>query len=178
MVAVMFCREKTKIVLEETLRPKLFPLFRKGVQIEVQSGISLYKLFHEQWKIPVEYIHHRISSVFLDSHPVDDLENTHIAGGMVLALSSAMPGLVGAVMRRGLGLSSLRQSITYRERNSPDLHHDGIITVKLFNLLVEELSEVFFRIGFRVRTEDARKVIPEGIHLPKENYVIIVNSTP
>ena len=174
----MFCDEKTKIVLEDALHPKFFPLFRKGVQIEIQSGISLYKLFHERWEIPLEYIHHRISSVFLDSHPVDDLENTHIAGGMVLALSSAMPGLVGAVMRRRLSLSSLRQSITYREKTLPDLQHDGIITLKLFNLLVEELSEVFFRMGFRVRTEDARKVLPDGIHLPDKSYVIIAGSTP
>ncbi len=175
----MLNRGITKIVVEDTLRSRLFPLFRKGVQIEVQTGISLYELFHEQWKIPEEYIHHRISSVFLDSHPIDDLENTRIAGGMVLALSSAMPGLVGAVMRRGLILSSLRQSITYSGENSSSIHHSDIITVKLFNLLAEELSAVFLRMGFRVKVEDARKVLPKSISFPEdeEGDVIIVNSS-
>ena len=175
MVNAMFSGENKKIIVDDALKSRFFPLFRKGIQVEIENGLSLAELFREQWEIPAEYIQQRISSVFLDFHPVDDLENTRVADGMVLALSSAMPGLVGAVMRRGLSLSSLRQSITYSEKTFFTSHHNGIITVKLFNLLVEELSVIFFRMGFRVTIEDARKILPDGISLPEKGYVIIKN---
>jgi len=70
-------------------------------------------------------VKHDIKVLFLDYSPVDDLDAAIIKDGAILALSAAMPGLVGAAMRKD-GLSWMRTSITYHEQGG------GMITEKGF----------------------------------------------
>lgn len=79
----------------------LSPIFQKGVLVGVDTGCSVTALLCDQWEIPLDYVMDRISTLFLDGQPVDDIDSAIIRDGAVLALSSAMPGLVGAMMRRG-----------------------------------------------------------------------------
>ena len=51
----------------------------------------------------------------LDGKPVDDIGAALVQDGSTLALSAAMPGLVGATLRRGGAYSSFRSAITYHE---------------------------------------------------------------
>ncbi|OQX15922.1 MAG: hypothetical protein BWK80_40550 [Desulfobacteraceae bacterium IS3] len=115
--------------------------FQQGVQIKIPTGCSLKTLLCEVWEIPQDYVTNRISTIFLDGKPVDDLEAAMIRDGSVLSLSAAMPGLVGAVMRRGGSLASFRSSITYAENENMPERKEGVITLKLFNLLIAELGE-------------------------------------
>lgn len=94
-----------------------------------------------------DYVNYRITTVFLDGSCVDDLKTTIIKDGSVLALSSAMPGLAGATMRRGSTYASLRESITYSEKGDSTLGSEGTVTVKLFNVLINELGPVFLQRG-------------------------------
>ena len=57
----------------------------------------------------------KIQSIMLDGKPVDDIGSAMIHDGSVLALSAAMPGLVGATLRRGGAYASFRSAITYHE---------------------------------------------------------------
>lgn len=142
-------RERVKTVKREELFI-LFPVFQKGVRMKIPNGCSLKSLLHDVWKIPSDTIENKIATIFLDGKPVDDIESATIKDGSVLALSSAMPGLVGAAMRRGGYFSTLRDSITFRGDGNIQISKEGLITVKLFNLLIKELGPVLLRIGFEV----------------------------
>jgi len=41
-----------------------------------------------------DYVTQRISTIFLDGKPVDDIDTLLVRDGAVLSLSAAMPGLV------------------------------------------------------------------------------------
>jgi hypothetical protein len=140
----------------------LGPLFQQGIRVEIETGCTVKALLMEQWGLPQDYVMGRISTLFLNGKPVDDMEAAIVRDGAVLALSSAMPGLVGAVMRRGGYYASLRGGITYHETAAGASRRSGTITVKLFNLLIRELGPAFLAQGFRVRCRD----LPDGISPP------------
>lgn len=83
---------------------------------------------------------------------VDNIEEAIILEGSTLALSSAMPGLAGATLRRDGIYASLRESITYKEKASNCRIKEGIITVKLFNLLIDDIGHVFLQKGIIVKS--------------------------
>ena len=134
--------------------PRLSQVFQKGIRIEIETGCTLESLLYDQWGLSLEFVVQKISTLFLNGKPVDDMTTARVAEGSVLALSSAMPGLVGAVMRRDGFFSSLRGSITYREMASEDRVCRGRITVKLFNRLIEELGPRFLSQGFFIDSGD------------------------
>ena len=105
-----------KLQLSRDMLPRLSPVFQKGFRVEIETGCTLESLLCDQWKLTHNYVMEKISTLFLDAKPVDDISNAWVAEGTVLALSSAMPGLVGAIMRRGGFFSPLREGITYREK--------------------------------------------------------------
>jgi hypothetical protein len=96
----------------------------------------------------------KIQSIFLDGSPVDDLDSATIRDGSSLALSAAMPGLVGATMRRGGAYSSFRSTITHRETGGQCVSGEGFVQVKLFNLLMTELGPTLLENGVFVRSSD------------------------
>lgn len=144
---------------------ELAPLFQKGIRVSVETGCTIRSLLQDQWRIPPDYVAGRISTLFLNGKPVDDMDEARVRDGAVLALSSAMPGLVGAVMRSGGFYASLRGGITYHEMAAETLSRRGTITVKLFNLLIRELGPAFLACGFRVDRSD----LPAGIRPPEED---------
>ena len=153
--------------------PSISPLFQKGVLVEVDTGSSVKSLLCDQWGIPLDYVAERISTLFLNGQPVDDIDTAKIHEGAVLALSSAMPGLVGAMMRRGGIITPLRSSISYRERGGAIDPKRGRITVKLFNLLVNELGPRLLEIGFQAEAEDLKALFPERVDPVSEEGELI-----
>jgi len=130
--------------LEVQLAPELlrifFPLFQEGVDIEVEVGCSIKQLLTEQFGIHADYLAQRITTLFLNSRAVDDAATSLVHDGAVLALSGAMPGLVGATMRSGGYYAAMRGAMTFRNENDIPEVKRGVIRLKLFNLLLEELS--------------------------------------
>jgi hypothetical protein len=143
-----------KLRISQDMLPRLSSVFQKGIRVEIETGCILESLLCDQWKLPRNYVLEKISTLFLNGKPVDDISSARVSEGAILALSSAMPGLVGAVMRRDGFFSPLREGITYREK-APENHvRRGIITVKLFNLLIRELGPRFLTKGFLVSQND------------------------
>ncbi len=114
-------------------------LFQRGVGIRIRPGASIRDFLVNGLGLNEEYIGDKVKTVFLDSSPVDDLDTAKLTDGSVLALSGAMPGLVGAVMRVGSVLSPFRESISHRDRRDPETGGGGLITLKLFNVLLKDL---------------------------------------
>jgi hypothetical protein len=103
----------------------------------------------------------KIQSIFLDGNPVDDLAAAVIKDGSVLALSAAMPGLVGATLRRGGTYSSFRNTITYHETTAQCVSGEGLVQIKLFNLLMDELGRGLLRRGVFVQSSTLAKFLAE-----------------
>lgn len=131
--------------------PRFCTLMQKGCFVRIQTGCSLSDLLCDQFQISPNYIKNEIKVIFLDFSPVDDLDSAIIKDGGVLALSAAMPGIVGAAMRRD-GLSWMRNSITYHENESEHEKREGIVNMKLFNQVMADLGGSFLRRGVYVKS--------------------------
>ena len=137
------------ITVEDHLVTSMFYILQGGFRVRTEVGCSIGEFLHEQYGISREYIARRIRTVMLDGEPVDDIDAATLRDGSTLALSGAMPGLVGAVMRSGSRYASFRQSITHRE-NEVTVKGQGVIGVKLFNFVMTELGADFLRSGIYV----------------------------
>ncbi len=124
--------------------PQLRALLLKGAYVKVRTGYSLRELICEQFRVSPDYLERDIKVVFLNYSPVDDLDSATIKDGAILALCGAMPGVVGAAMRRD-GLPSMRSSITYKEEERERVHGEGVVYLKLFNLVLDDLGDAFLR---------------------------------
>jgi len=122
-------------------------LLREGFLVEAEPGCSIKALLCEQFMVSPEYLEARVQTVFLDGKPVDDLDRTEVPGGATLALSAAMPGLVGATLRRGGYYAPLRSEIPCREQGTLTETGAAMVLVKLFNLLGPELAPTFLARG-------------------------------
>jgi hypothetical protein len=127
--------------------PLFFGLLRSGFSVDLTVGCSLEHMLCAQLEIAPDYLRDRAQTVFLNSSPVDDLASASVADGDVISLSAAMPGLNGAVMRRGGPLSEMRRSISHAPDQVRNQLSPGRITLKLFNLVAKELGPQFLTRG-------------------------------
>ena len=157
------------IELPEGGMKRLRPLFQQGIQVRVMDGTSLSEFLVGELGVDPDYVRTRITTVFLDGSVVDDMETAQLHEGATLALSAAMPGLVGATMRKGGYYAAMRGDITL----AMDL---GVtkaagrmvrVKVKLFNLLIEEIGPLLLNSGFALAPTEAAEyfgdlVLPAG----------------
>ena len=148
--------------------------------VKTRVGCSIKIFLLEQLDINPEYLEKRVQTVFLDSKPVDDIDTAIIKNGSVLALSAAMPGLLGAVLRRGSYYASMRSEISHKEEIESMPLQEGWVVVKLFNLLIRELGPTFLERGIWINKNDLQgffkkhlndlKVGLESIRVDDEEY--------
>jgi hypothetical protein len=136
-------------------------LFQEGVFMDIPGNISLGDLLVRQWGLEPEFMQERIQTIFLDGHPVDKPDEIIPESGSVLALSAAMPGLVGATMRKSGTLASLRDSITYRVQDTAKQPTEKRICLRLFNFLLKELAPHFLKLGVLVKTKSFQGLIQQ-----------------
>lgn len=123
-------------------------LLQQGFDVPVLVGCTLENLLELQWQLAPDYVTKRIATIFLDGRPIDDLATATIRENCVVALSGAMPGLVGATMRRDGFYANFRRNITHREVTPDDTpQRVAPIRVKIFNILLSELGPDFLRRG-------------------------------
>jgi hypothetical protein len=128
-----------------------FIFLQQGFVVKVRTGKSIKQMLCEQFGLDPDYAVNRIKTVFYNGKPVDDMETAIVHEGGTLALSAAMPGLVGATLRSGGVLSPFRAAISYRPENCKTSDSgEGAVQVKLFNLLVPEIGPGFLKRGIFV----------------------------
>ncbi len=121
-------------------------IVQQGFSFRVEAGSTLEDLLCRQLRLDPDFVRGRITTIFLDYKPVDDIKTAVLRDGSTLALSGAMPGLVGATMRRGGFYSAMRGGISHGEESAVP-SGEGEIKVKLFNLMMEELGPIFLLKG-------------------------------
>ena len=147
--------------LKEKLASRFTGLFSSGVTVAGRTGCNLRDFVCEQLGVSEEYLEQRIQTIFLNGKAVDDYEAALVTDGSSLALSAAMPGLVGAVFRRGGFYAGLRNSVTHQSDDSAACAMDGTVTVKLFNLTVKELGPLLLANGVRVGGKDLQELFKQ-----------------
>jgi len=132
--------------------PVFFELLRSGFSADLTVGCNLEHLLCNQLDIAPDYLRNRVQTVFLNNSPLDDLASAAVPDGAVISLSAAMPGLNGAVMRKGGPLAELRRSISHSPEEACSQPFPGRITLKLFNLVAKELGPQFLARGIVVNS--------------------------
>lgn len=140
-------------VVDDTQLERFLLLLQQGVMLKAHVGCSIKSFLTEETGLSQNTLE-RIQTIFLDGKPVDDLDTATIRDGSILALSAAMPGLVGATLRRGGAYASFRNTITYHEAGAQCVSGEGFVQVKLFNLLMEELGPGFLKKGIFIKSSD------------------------
>ena len=133
----------------------LYPSLQQGVLVRVRLGWSIRSLLCEQLGLSPDYVKNRIQTAFLNGKPVDDFDAAVVGEGSVLTLSGALPGLAGATLRKGGFFSPMRASLSHQNESGPRQEKEGFITMRIFNILLPELTPV---------------LLGRGIYFSKENF--------
>ena len=153
----------TRHHLQITIAPEqvqvFFRLLARGVRIDATMGSSVQDLLLRELGLDKGYVEQNIQTVFLNNKPVDRIDTALITEGSTLALSSAMPGLVGATFRRAGYFSSMRRQISHKNETVAPTGHRGELTLKLFNLVAKALGPHFLSRGIRVWGIDFRNIL-------------------
>jgi hypothetical protein len=136
--------------VESRILPIFFRLLQNGFVVEAEEGRTVKAFLEEYLGLEKAYIDKRIQTIFLDGDAVDDVETAVVRDGSVLALSAAMPGLAGAVLRRGSSYAPMRREISHTKTSGQATARKGKVVVKLFNLLIRELGPLVLERGIVV----------------------------
>jgi len=131
-------------------------ILQAGFKVNVHTGSSIRDLLCNQFDVNPDYVEDRIRTAFLNGKPVDDFSTAIMESGATLALSAAMPGLVGATFRKGGDLAVFRGTITHRRGDTIVEERLGVVSIKLFNLLAKEIGLTFLKRGVMVDSDTAR----------------------
>lgn len=153
------------------------PVLQKGFYVKSIVGIPVME-FLIQCGLDREYINSNIKTVFLDSKPVDDLNNAIIKDNSTLSLSEAMPGLVGAVMRIDSPFQSFRNTISYVatvDENSFINKKTGMVAIKLFNTVLSDTAVLFLQKGIYIDGKTLLSLIKENKNVFKKKSICYNN---
>lgn len=151
--------QELAITIKKYIPEAFSTIFQQGVKLKIRTGISVRDFLCGNLGLSTEYVENRISTIFLNGQPVDNLDSSHIKDRATISLSAAMPGLVGATMRRGGFYASFRNTITYRDDGKSSEVTDGSLKIKLFNIIMKEIGEDLLRKGIYITCEDTRELI-------------------
>lgn len=131
-------------------------LFQRGVLLKARIGATIHSFLCDDLGLAPRYVEERIQTVFLNGKAVDDPASAAIPDHAVIALSAAMPGLLGATLRKGGFYAAMRSEISHAGQG-PVSPHEGKVLLKLFNLLPGEIGPLLLERGLWVKGETLKK---------------------
>ncbi len=126
------------------------PILGEGIFLRGPSGQTVEDFLVKTAGVSSAYLKERVQTVFLDGRALDDFGTARVMDGATLALSAAMPGLAGAVLRRGGRYAPMRRQISHEAPFSETASGDIFVVLKLFNMIARELGPEFLRQGILV----------------------------
>jgi len=136
-------------------------LLQDGFEVLVPHPCTLREFLCELVGVCGDYAQKSIQTIFLDGKAIDDMDQAVLVPSSRLALSAALPGLVGATMRRGGYYSRLREGITHHAEAdaSFDENKPFRLQTRLFNAVGRDLAEIFLKYGVIVPSETLRRFL-------------------
>lgn len=157
-----------------TTQPEQFQqLFQDHFYVACEDNCTIRELLCEQMHVCGDYTQRRVQTVFLNGHPVDDIDTARITAGDTVALSSAMPGLMGAMMRTNSPFKQMRDTISLKEdaRQEDAPGRQCLVRMRLFNFLAKELAGLFVDNGFYIETDAFQHFVDR--HTPDLEQVLL-----
>jgi hypothetical protein len=148
------CGIALRLTVDADLIPGFFEFLQKGVTVKAHTGCSVKSFLCEQLGLSPDYVEKRVQTCFLDGKAVDDMNTARVKTGATLSLSGALPGLLGATLRKGSFYASMRTQISYQDGECETVSEEGAVLLKLFNLVIREIGPELLRQGVRVQAED------------------------
>ena len=171
------------LTVDAHLIPRFLKLTERGCTLKIRTGITIRELLCERLGISADYVDNRIQTIFLNGQAVDEVDTARVENGSKLALSAAMPGLVGITFRKGGFYASLRNTISYTKTENSIFKGAGEIILKLFNMVAKELGPELLEKGIRIegnafqnfvlRNAEDLKAACISIHLNDEKVDIV-----
>jgi len=155
--------ENVSLTIEAGLTTAFSQLLQNGFWLKGDVECSVKSFLCEQFGISPEYLEKRIQTIFLDGQPVDDVNTATVRDGSTLSLSAAMPGLAGAVMRKGGFYARMRDQISYKKEGMSCSARPGRVFVKLFNLPLQELGPLFLEQGIWIDGNIFKNVVTDRL---------------
>ncbi len=135
------------LVVARSQLGEFFPLLLRGCRVAARVPCTVKDLLCGQFGLNQDYVTTRITTIFLDGKPTDSIDEAQVTDRSTLALSAAMPGLVGATMRRGGFYAAMRGAITHQGSVEEGTCKQGTVRIKLFNMLLHELGPLLLAKG-------------------------------
>ena len=155
---VSSCPELCLEVCDDLTLTGFTTLLQSGLYLEVAQGCSIGKLLLGLPGFTEEYIAAKVQTIFLNGLPADDLGQQLTGESGVLAVSAAMPGLAGAIFRRGGIHASLRTSVEAVPESSIT-ENPVRIRLKMFNMIAKDRGIPILRQGCVVLATALRKFL-------------------
>lgn len=106
-----------------------------------------------------EYIIERIETIFLNSDPLDDLDTVVGTSSPVLAISSGMPTIGGAVFRRSSFPTSRRSLANNVSSVRLQCSEKVMVKLKCFNTIASERGETLLQTGCLITSDTLLRFI-------------------
>lgn len=129
-------------------------IFQSGVFINATLGVSIQALLENQLNLSKEFVDCKVATVFLNGKAVDKIDKALVRKDCEIALSGAMPGFVGATMRRGGYYGTMRQAISYSDDGCLSSETEGLVRIKLYNSLIDPVGLSLAQHGFLITQND------------------------
>ena len=155
------------LFVDNHLVPLFFQLLGHGFKVEIQTGQSVKGTLCNQLGIHEDYLAQRIKTIFLNAKVVDDVDSATVPKDATMALSGAMPGLVGAIMRSGGFYAPMRRQISHNKNLAASDPETGQVTLKLWNLVVKELGPTFLERGIWIEGAEMQAFIERHLETLK-----------
>ncbi len=160
---------KIKLTMAENALARFFPILGDGISLCGLDGENIEAFLEKAADIPPDYLRKHVQTIFLDGSALDDLSTAVVHHGATLALSAAMPGLAGAVLRRGGFYAAMRRQISYEGADKTQASGEIHATLKLFNLVARDLGPALLQRGVRMCGDHLKDfIIRQGRWLWKE----------
>jgi len=153
-------RKETELSLlvDEPALDNFSTLLQSGVYLSCMQGESIADLLGSLDGFTRDYIENRVQTIFLNGLPADDLDQQIFGTEATLAVSAAMPGLAGAIFRKGGKHSSLRTGSAVQ---APAVTGDDLVLVriKLFNMIARERGKEVLAETCRTRASSLERFL-------------------
>jgi len=129
---------------------RFFPVLGEGILVRGPGGESVEGFLQKAAGVSPAYLKNSVQTVFLDGSALDDFSTAVVGDGATLALSAAMPGLAGAVLRRDGFYAAMRRQISYEGSAKTPAGGEISATLKLFNLVARDLGPELLKRGIHI----------------------------
>lgn len=161
--------------LDQKVLPGWSVVAATGFRMPLNHPTTVKTALCDKWGITTDYLDQRIQTLLLNSCPVDDPEAIDAHPGDILTLSGAMPGLAGAILRKGGVLAGMRHSISANNENAIETK-DQWVTVKLFNLVIDDLRGLFLGKGIVLTARQAVEFVGKiTTSIPQGNWQLWID---